>query len=68
MTRQVLYRYLGTNGVIDTPVHLEDVYYIRVILLQADDGKILTDGSRRVHSVRVPEEEVDRWREIPDGQ
>lgn len=68
MTRQVFYRYLGTNGVIDTPIHLEDIYYVRVIALQADDGKVLTDGQRKLHNVRVAEEEVGNWREIPDGQ
>lgn len=68
MTKKVLYKYLGTNGVIETPIHLEDIYYVRVIILTADDGKLLTDGDRKVFSVRVPEEEVDKWREIPDGQ
>ena len=68
MTKQVLYKYLGTNGVIETPIHLEDIYYVRVISLQADEGKLLTDGFRKLHSVRVAEEEVDNWREIPDGQ
>lgn len=68
MTRQVFYRYLGTNGVIDTPVHLEDIYYVRIIALQADEGKILTDGTRQVYTVRVAEEDVGNWREIPDGQ
>ena len=66
MTKQVFYRYLGTNGVIDTPIHLEDIYYVRVISLQADNGKILTDGNRKLYSVRVAEEDVGNWREIPD--
>ncbi len=68
MTKQVLYRYLGTNGVIETPIHLEDIYYVRVISLMADEGYLLTDGTRKVHSVRVSDEEIDNWREIPDGQ
>lgn len=68
MTKQVFYKYLGTNGVIETPVHLEDIYYIRVIQLQADDGKVLTDGINKRLMVRVPEEEVGNWREIPYGQ
>jgi len=64
MTKQVFYKYLGTNGVIESPVHLEDIYYVRLILLQADKGKILTDGTRKVQSVKVPEEEVSNWEEI----
>ena len=67
MTRQVIYRYLGTNGIIDSPVHLEDIYYVRRIILQADAGKILTDGNRRLHSISVAEDEVDNWREIPEA-
>ena len=29
MTQTTMYTYLGTNGTICSPVHLEDVYYIR---------------------------------------
>lgn len=64
MTQQVIYKYLGTNGVIESPVHLEDVYYVRLIQLKADEGHYLTDGTREVKSVRVPEDEVSNWREI----
>jgi len=67
MTRQVFYKYLGTNGVIESPVHLEDIYYVRVIALTADKGKILTDGTRKVRSIKVPEEEVDIWKEVLDN-
>nr|DAF58810.1 MAG TPA: hypothetical protein [Siphoviridae sp. ctxMM9] len=44
MIKEVLYRYQGTNGIITSPVHLEDVYYIRYLRLCADKGKILTNG------------------------
>ena len=30
MTQTTMYTYLGTNGTICSPVHLEDVYYIRI--------------------------------------
>jgi len=39
MITEVLYQYMGTNGIITSPVHLEDIYYIRLIRLIADDGK-----------------------------
>ena len=45
MKKQILYRYLGTNGIIESPIHLEDVYYTRINVLTADLGKILTDGT-----------------------
>lgn len=64
MTKQVLYRYLGTNGVIESPVHLEDIYYVKVILLTADNGKILSNGKKKLVSVRCTEEEVPQWKEV----
>ena len=42
MTKEILYTYLGTNGTITSPVHLEDIYYIRKVRLTADAGKQLT--------------------------
>ncbi len=64
----VIYRYLGTNGIIESPVHLEDTYYTRLIQITADEGMVLTNGVSEVETIRVPEEEVSNWREIPKGQ
>ncbi len=64
MTSQIIYRYLGTNGIIESPVHLEDTYYIRLVGLAADEGKILTNGKIRKPYVLVPEEEASLWKEI----
>lgn len=66
MTKQVFYKYLGTNGVIESPVHLEDIYYIKLVRLIADKGKILTNGERKIYDIKVPEEEVENWREIEE--
>lgn len=65
MKRQVFYRYLGTNGVIESPIHLEDIYYVRIIRLMADDGMVLTNGEKTSAMITVPEEEVELWTEIP---
>lgn len=65
MDRITMYRYLGTNGVITSPVHLEDIYYVRMVKLVADPDKILTDGMQREATVTVGEDEADRWYEIP---
>lgn len=65
MKRQVYYRYLGTNGVIESPVHLEDIYYVRVVSLTADNDKVLTDGFQQRKNVRVPEDEAENWWEVP---
>ena len=64
MTKKILYRYLGTNGIIESPIHLEDIYYTRILVLTAGKNKMLTDGERVLKSVRVPEENEKLWREI----
>lgn len=64
MTKQVLYKYLGTNGVIESPVHLEDIYYVRVNVLTADKYKILTNGVVRKTQVRCSDDEVEDWVEV----
>ena len=65
MTKTVYYTYLGTNGTITSPVHLEDIYYIRNIQLTADVGKLLTkDNKNFITQIIVPEEEVDDWVEV----
>lgn len=65
MTKQVLYKYLGTNGVIISPIHLEDIYYVRYVRLTADAGKLLTkDNQSFISQITVPEEEVNDWVEV----
>lgn len=64
MTSQIFYRYLGTNGIIESPIHLEGAYYIRLVNLIADKDKILTNGKIKKDRVLVPEEEVSLWSEI----
>ena len=67
MTKKVLYLYLGTNGTILSPVHLEDTYYVRQVELMADEGKLLTrDGVHMKKSVLVPENDVQEWYEVLD--
>lgn len=66
MTKDILYQYLGTNGTILSPIHLEDVYYVRKVRLSADAGKMLKKQGEKnkVFSVIVPEDEVPMWEEI----
>ena len=65
MTKKVLYLYLGTNGTILSPVHLEDTYYVRQVELMADEGKFLTkDGVHMKKSILVPENDVQEWYEV----
>jgi hypothetical protein len=64
MKKEVWYFYMGTNGTILSPVHLEDTYYTRRCRLIADEKKLLTDGKTITYSITVPEDEVENWREI----
>lgn len=67
MKQTTMYRYLGVNGVIDSPVLLEDIYSVKSISLIADDGMALTkDGKTFVYSIRIPESEVTEWKEVKD--
>ena len=66
MTKRIYYRYLGTNGTVLTPIHLEGAYGVKMIKIVADADKMLTcdDGKTLRNSVLVPEEEVENWVEV----
>ena len=64
MTTTILYKYLGTNGVIESPVHLEGIYSTKTYILTADKNKILSNGVQKLEKVRCSEEEVSSWKEI----
>ena len=66
MKKEVIYRYLGTNGTLDTPIHLEDVYYVRMLRITADSQHALkrVDGDSLMHTALIPEEELDQWEEV----
>jgi hypothetical protein len=65
MIKQVLYTYLGTNGSLTTPIHLEGIYSVRKVRLVAAEGKKLTkDFKNFFETVLVPEADVDLWVEV----
>lgn len=69
MKKVVYYTYLGTNGTITSPVHLEDIYYTRKIRLVADKGCQLKDQNGNFYyEVMIPEEELDKYTEVRNGQ
>ncbi len=67
MVKQQMYRYLGRNGNITTTIKLEDIPPIPMIELQAEKGKLLTDGVQVVRSVIIFEDELSNWEEINDN-
>ncbi len=65
MIKTPLYTYLGTNGTITSPVHLEDIYYVLSYRLEADPNKYLTkDDVNFVKRVTVSSDEVNEWKEV----
>lgn len=64
MKKSKLYRYLGRNGIITSPILLENIEPIPMLALTAGEGKMLTDGNQVVKSVTVFADELDNWSEI----
>jgi len=66
MTKTKMYRYLGRNGIITSPVLLDKVEPIVLFELRADAGKVLTNGEKTLKSTLVFEDELKDWTEIDD--
>ena len=66
MKKTKLYRYLGRNGTITSPILLDKIEHIPMFALSAADGKVLTDGEQQVKSVTIFAEELSLWSEIDD--
>lgn len=64
MKKTKLYRYIGKNGIITSPVLLEGISYIQMYRLSATPGRALTDGEQVVKSVDVFEEDIENWTEV----
>jgi len=66
MIKSKRYRYYGENGVIDSVVLLPDAKHFICYSLEAEKGKILTNGVIYAYSKLVAESEVDQWIEVED--
>lgn len=65
MKKQKLYRYIGSNGILDTTVLLPNTPHILRYRLIADEGKILINSfNYRTLAVDVAEDEIEDWKEI----
>lgn len=65
MKTRKLYRYIGRNGSITSPILLEDIKHIPLMELKADAGFILRNADVTKHSVIVHIDEVNLWVEVP---
>lgn len=67
MITKKMYRYLGRNGNITTHILLENIAPIEMVKLEANYGKILTNGIKKVYTITVFPEDIDEWYEIDDA-
>lgn len=67
MLKTTYYTYLGTNGTLTTPIHLEGIYSVVKVELRAELNKKLTkDGVNFTYRVVVPENQVNLWYEVDE--
>lgn len=66
MIKSKMYRYLGRNGIITSPILLENIEPISMYELRASEGKLLTNGSQTVKSKLIFIDELEDWTEIDD--
>lgn len=67
MTVTKTYMYFGDNGTFTSPVHIPDVPSLTYLNLHADEGMMLTNGTRKVKSISVLESAAKNWYEIEAG-
>lgn len=66
MVQTKMYRYLGRNGIITTPILLNSTEPIAMLILKASKGKYLTDGEVKVKEKLIFADELENWFEIDE--
>lgn len=65
MKKVKIYTYLGTNGTITSPVHLEGIYSVVKYKLLPEEGyKLTNDGVSYYEVVEVEESDIPNWYEV----
>lgn len=65
MTKNKIYRYLGRNGILTTPILIEGATPITMYRLIADIGMVLSNGKTHANMIDVFDDEIEDWFEIP---
>ncbi len=60
-----LYKYIGRNGSVTTPILLDDAKYIPLVELRADPGYVLKNNGVTKQSVVVYIDDAELWNEVP---
>lgn len=66
MKKTKMFRYLGRNGIITSPILLESIEPIPMLVLRASKGKWLTNGNEKVKSKLIFADELEDWFEIDE--
>lgn len=66
MNKSKMYRYLGRNGIITSPIFLENIEPILMFRLTASEGKILTNGEEKAKTKLVFADEMENWVEVDE--
>ena len=63
MKKQKIYKYIGYNGTITSPVLLPDISNLEYYEIYADNGYFLTDGEKKVQHILILADEINNWTE-----
>lgn len=65
MKQRKMYKYIGRNGNITSPILLDDIKYIPLIELRPEAGYVLTNGDMiKTGSILIHIDELKNWTEI----
>lgn len=68
MKQVKMYRYIGLNGILTTYILLEGINHKLRYHLSADEGKLLTNGDKKVKVIEIDASDIDNWYEINDPE
>lgn len=68
MKQVKMYRYIGLNGILTTYILLEGINHTLRYHLSADEGKLLTNGDKKVKVIEIDASDIDNWYEINDPE
>ena len=64
MKKRKMYKYIGRNGSITSPILLDGIQYIPLMELRSEPGYVLTNGSITKNNLVVHVDEVNEWTEV----
>ena len=64
MTTKKMYKYMGYNGSVTTPILLPNIDHLEMVELVADAGHYLTNGSVKRLTVTIVATDASKWIEV----